>query len=129
LVGQGTAPTESVGTSGAVKTTSAEERLVDFVDAVTNDAQGTWTRLLGGRYQRTRVVLFRDSIDSACGLAQSATGPFYCPSDHKVYLDLGFFDELSARFGAPGDSAQRVDWFKRGMDSGEPRSCDTMARR
>jgi predicted metalloprotease len=80
--------------------------MVDFVDAVANDVQGAWEQLLGGRYKRTRVVLFRDSIDSACGQAEAATGPFYCPSDRKVYLDLGFFDELSRRFGAPGDFAK-----------------------
>ena len=80
--------------------------MVDFVDAVANDAQNTWERLLGNRYQRTQVVLFRDAINSACGFAQAATGPFYCPSDRKVYLDLGFFRELSERFGAPGDFAQ-----------------------
>ena len=86
--------------------TPQEERAVDFVDAVTNDAQDTWQRLLGDRYERTHVVLFRDSIESACGVAESATGPFYCPGDRKVYLDLGFFDELSEKFGAPGDFAK-----------------------
>ena len=99
-------PPGSVGTTGQVNTSPAEERLVDFVDAVTKDAQDMWAEKLGGRYERTRVVLFRDAIESACGLAQSATGPFYCPPDRKVYLDLGFFDELSRRFGAPGDFAQ-----------------------
>ena len=79
--------------------------MVDLVDSVADDAQTTWERLLGNRYQRTRVVLFRDSVDSACGMAQAATGPFYCPSDSKVYLDLGFFRELSERLGAPGDFA------------------------
>jgi predicted metalloprotease len=96
----------AVGTGGEVKSSPQEERMVDFVDAVTNDAQDTWAGLLGDRYERTRVVLFRDSIQSACGFAESATGPFYCPGDHKVYLDLGFFDELARRFGAPGDFAQ-----------------------
>jgi len=101
-----TAPSETVGTSGDPATTPAEEQMVDFVDAVTNDAQETWSGLLGSRYQRTQVVLFRDGVQSACGSASSATGPFYCPGDHKVYLDLGFFNELSRRFGAPGDFAQ-----------------------
>jgi predicted metalloprotease len=95
-----------VGTSGKVASSPGEERLVDMVDAVAGDAQSTWSRLLGDRYQTTKVVLFRDSIQSACGYAGSATGPFYCPGDRKVYLDLGFFDELDRRFGAPGDFAQ-----------------------
>jgi predicted metalloprotease len=108
LFTQGSPATETVGTSSSdpVSTTPAEERLVDFVDAVTNDSQQTWSELLGSRYQPTQVVLFRDAVQSACGSASSATGPFYCPGDHKVYLDLGFFDELSRRFGAPGDFAQ-----------------------
>ena len=100
------ASSRSVGTSGQVSSSPAEERQVDFVDAVAKDAQDTWEQILGSRYQRTRVVLFRDAIDSACGFAQAATGPFYCPEDRKVYLDLGFFSELSRRFGAPGDFAQ-----------------------
>jgi predicted metalloprotease len=106
LSNQGTAPSSAGDASTPVKSTPQEERMVDFVDAVTNDAQGTWEQLLGGRYERTRVVLFRDSIESACGQADAATGPFYCPGDRKVYLDLGFFDELSRRFGAPGDFAK-----------------------
>jgi predicted metalloprotease len=106
LFGGGGVPSESVATSGPVQASPEEEQMVDFVDAVTNDTQDTWTSLLGQRYQRTRVVLFRDAIDSACGFAQSATGPFYCPGDQLVYLDLGFFKELSQRLGAPGDFAQ-----------------------
>ena len=97
---------ESVGTTGRVATTPEEERQVDFVDAVMKDVQDTWGRLLPDAYQPTRVVLFRDGIRSACGLAQSATGPFYCPPDGRVYLDLGFFAELRERFSAPGDFAQ-----------------------
>jgi uncharacterized protein len=100
-----TAP-QSAPTGEAVPTTPEEERQVDFVDAVMVDAQATWQRLLANRYQPTTVVLFRDALQSACGFAQSATGPFYCPADQKVYLDLGFFDELGRRFGAPGDFAQ-----------------------
>jgi len=103
--GGGAAPTSS-GTPGAVRSTPEEERVVDMVDAVARDVQQTWAQILGGRYEQTKVDLFRDQINSACGFAQSATGPFYCPNDHKVYLDLGFFDELQRRFGAPGDFAQ-----------------------
>jgi predicted metalloprotease len=80
--------------------------MVRFVDAVAGDIQGTWQGILGPRYQRTQVTLFRDVVQSACGTAESATGPFYCPGDEHVYLDLGFFAELSQRFGAPGDFAQ-----------------------
>lgn len=100
------APTETVGTSGSVATTPEEARLADMVDNVMEDAQNTWRQLLGARYEETRVRLFRDAIDSACGFAQSATGPFYCPGDRRVYLDLGFFNELQRRFSAPGDFAQ-----------------------
>jgi predicted metalloprotease len=107
IVGSGDAPpSSSVGTAGKVASTPEEERLVDMVDAVMDDAQGTWREILGGRYQDTRAVLFRDAINSACGFAQAATGPFYCPADRKVYLDLGFFGELHERLGAPGDFAQ-----------------------
>src|SRR5262245_8229606 len=76
----GAPPSASVGTSGAVATSPEEERLVDFVGAVMDDAQGTWGTLLGGRYERTKTRLYRDAIESACGVAQSATGPFYCPA-------------------------------------------------
>jgi uncharacterized protein len=108
LAGEEGAPTETVGTSGSapVATTPEEEKLVDFVDVVMDDTQDVWQKLLGSRYQPTKARLFRDAIQSACGFAQSASGPFYCPADHYVYLDLGFFDELSRRFGASGDFAQ-----------------------
>ncbi len=96
----------TAGRGAPVSSSPAEEREVDFVDAVMKDVQSTWTSILGSRYQPTRVVVFRDAIDSACGMAQSATGPFYCPEDQRVYLDLGFFQELSNRFGAPGDFAR-----------------------
>lgn len=97
----------SVGAPGGeFRTTPEEEKLVDFVDAVMQDAQEMWQARLGGRYQATRAVIFRDAIQSACGSAQSATGPFYCPADQLVYLDLGFFTELHERFRAPGDFAQ-----------------------
>src|SRR5688572_27614235 len=96
LVGDpsGAPPTESVGTGGSVASTPDEERTVDFVDAVTEDIQDTWRGHLGAQYSPTAVRLFRDAIESACGFGQSATGPFYCPADRRVYLDLSFFDEL-----------------------------------
>ena len=97
-----TAPT----TGGPVASSPGEEKMVDFVDAVMEDAQGLWSGLLGNRYRKTTTRLFRDAIESGCGFAQSATGPFYCPADQRVYLDLGFFSELKSRFGAPGDFAQ-----------------------
>ncbi len=87
----------------------SEEPLVQFVSFVLDDTQKTWTQILsreGVTYRHAKLVLFRDSIDSACGMAQSATGPFYCPEDEKVYIDLGFYDELKQRFGAPGEFAQ-----------------------
>ena len=92
--------------AGELRTTPDEERLVDFVDAVMKDVQESWQSKLGGRYQPTRAVIFRDAYPSACGMGQAATGPFYCPVDQLVYLDLGFFGELRTRFGAPGDFAQ-----------------------
>ena len=99
-------PSVNTGSGGELRTTPEEEKLVDFVDAVMKDGQEMWQAKLAGRYQPTRAVIFRDAIQSACGSAQSATGPFYCPADQLVYLDLGFFTELRERFGAPGDFAQ-----------------------
>lgn len=88
---------------------STEEPKVHFVSFVLDDAQRTWTQIFqqqGRSYRHAKLVLFRDAVDSACGMAQSATGPFYCPEDEKVYIDLSFYDELTQRFGAPGDFAQ-----------------------
>jgi uncharacterized protein len=88
---------------------AAEKPTVDFVTFVLNDTQATWTKILqteGVHYRHAKLVLFRNSIASGCGNAQTASGPFYCPEDEKVYIDLGFFDELSRRFGAPGQFAQ-----------------------
>jgi predicted metalloprotease len=86
-----------------------EEEQVQFISFILDDAQDVWSKTLpryGGRFQPARLVLFRNSTNSGCGPAQSAMGPFYCPLDERVYLDLGFFDELSRRFGASGDFAQ-----------------------
>ena len=88
---------------------STEEPEVHFVSFVLDDNQRTWTQIFqqqGRSYRHAKLVLFRDAVDSACGMAQSATGPFYCPDDEKVYIDLSFYDELKRRFGASGDFAQ-----------------------
>ena len=88
---------------------AAQETEVQFVSFLLDDVQGVWAKTLpqyGARFQPARLVLFRNSTDSGCGPAQSAMGPFYCPLDERVYLDLGFFDELKRRFGASGDFAQ-----------------------
>ena len=92
---------------------SAEKPLVQFVSFVLDDTQKTWTDLLpqqaGRPYHHAKLVLFRDSIQSGCGGAESATGSFYCPNDEKVYIDLGFYDQLKRRFGAPGEFAQAYE--------------------
>jgi len=87
----------------------AEDKAARFVSHVLGDTEDTWRTLFaksGKTYEDPKLVLFSGSTDTACGLGQSASGPFYCPGDHKVYLDLTFFHELGNRFGAPGDFAQ-----------------------
>jgi predicted metalloprotease len=102
--------TSSSGDVGLSPADSArEEPMVQFVSFVLDDAQKTWDSAFdraGGSYRPANLVLFRDGTVSGCGTAESAMGPFYCPLDEKVYLDLSFFDELDKRFGAPGDFAQ-----------------------
>ena len=101
-------PTQ-VASGGEVQSTPEEEQLVQFVTFVLNDAQDTWRQKLSDQrvpYQDAKLVLFRDGTQSGCGAAQSAMGPFYCPLDQRVYIDLGFYDELRRRFGASGDFAQ-----------------------
>jgi hypothetical protein len=93
-----------------VRSSTSQDREVQFVSFVLDDVQHTWEQLLPDqanvRYRHAKLVLFRDYTDSGCGEAQSATGPFYCPVDEKVYIDLSFFDELRTRFGAPGEFAE-----------------------
>lgn len=102
--------TSESGSDGVVATGDPDDdRLAEFVAVVLGDTETVWHDLLGqqGRsYREPKLVLFRDQVRSACGHAGSAVGPFYCPADEKVYLDLSFFAELDGRFGAPGDFAQ-----------------------
>jgi predicted metalloprotease len=87
-----------------------EQPEVRFISFVLDDVQKNWDKMLPAQaatpYHHAKLVLYRDSFPSACGKAQAATGPFYCPGDEKVYLDLEFFSELKRRFGAPGEFAQ-----------------------
>jgi predicted metalloprotease len=94
------------GPPGAgTKGSAAEEQLVDFVSFVLDDVQETWAKELPG-YRDAKLVLFRGTIRSGCGFAEAQMGPFYCPADEKVYIDLSFYEEMRSRFGAPGDFAQ-----------------------
>jgi uncharacterized protein len=100
---------EQTAAGGGTFSSPQEEELKEFVAVVLADTEDTWKQLLpeiGAQYREPKLVLFLSGVESACGFAQSAVGPFYCPPDEKVYLDLDFFDELSRRFGAPGDFAQ-----------------------
>lgn len=101
-----------IGASGAPMTaadSAAEEPAILFMSFLLDDVQKTWAQTLpryGTDYRPARLAIFRNSTSSGCGPAQSAMGPFYCPLDERVYLDLGFFEELKRRFGASGDFAQ-----------------------
>ncbi len=88
--------------------TAEENQAADFVSAILADMEDTWPALLqpaGAHYEPPKLVLFSQTVESACGFGEAASGPFYCPADQKVYIDLSFFNELS-RLGAPGDFAQ-----------------------
>ena len=106
----GPAPSAEGGGAAPVASSPEEEKLVEFVSYVLDDDQKTWDQLLpaayGVPYQHAKLVLYRDATRTACGVGESTTGPFYCPTDNKLYVDLGFYDELRQRFGAPGDFAQ-----------------------
>jgi predicted metalloprotease len=104
-------PTTPAAQGGDVLTTgpAPTDELGQFMGFVMEDVQDSWARTFaeaGRQYEPTRLRLFTEAIDSGCGPASAATGPFYCPPDRRVYLDLGFFQELQSRFGAPGDFAQ-----------------------
>ncbi|MET0535220.1 MAG: neutral zinc metallopeptidase [Steroidobacter sp.] len=86
-----------------------EAQLREFITVVLADTEDTWGQIFsaaGKTYEQPRLVLFSGAVESACGFAQAAVGPFYCPGDHKLYIDLSFYQELQTRFGAPGDFAQ-----------------------
>lgn len=105
LFGGGSAGTEQVSR----ELTPQEQELTEFVSVVLADTEDTWQTVfsqLGGQYQDPKLVLFSGRVNSACGTASAAVGPFYCPGDQQVYLDLSFFQDLSSRYGAPGDFAQ-----------------------
>ncbi|WP_438752807.1 KPN_02809 family neutral zinc metallopeptidase [Pararhizobium sp. O133] len=108
--GQGTSPSGYEQTQGSSPQGSAqEEETKAFVSTVLAETEDTWNGIFqasGETYEEPKLVLFRDGINSACGMASSATGPFYCPGDHKVYLDMAFFDELAQKFDAAGDFAE-----------------------
>ena len=104
LVSSG-APTEDVAPSGA----PANDPQAQFISVVLKSTEDVWTQIFDerrARYEPPVLVLFSDATQSACGLGESAMGPFYCPRDRKVYLDLSFFRELAERFGAPGEFAR-----------------------
>lgn len=102
-----TAPAQTGGTTTTGN--AAEDELADFVATVLKDTEDVWTRLFpenfGKAYQKPTLVLFSGATQSGCGFAKAATGPFYCPADQKLYIDLSFFQELKTRFRAPGDFA------------------------
>lgn len=100
---------DSPGQSRVAPRSAAEDELAEFVSVVLADTEETWHGLFakeGASYSEPKLVLFTGAVESACGYAQAAVGPFYCPGDRKIYIDLGFYDELRTRFRAPGDFAQ-----------------------
>lgn len=109
VVLQGVQPSGPTTETGSYQETPEEAQLREFVSVVLADTEETWGEIFdaaGGTYERPRLVLFSGAVESACGFAQAAVGPFYCPGDRKVYIDLSFYQELQDRFGAPGDFAQ-----------------------
>lgn len=108
LSGGGMAVSQGGG-SGEVRESAAERELVEFVAVVLGETEDTWGQLFGASgqaYAEPKLVLFRGATQSACGLGQAAMGPFYCPADQQVYIDLSFFEDLKDKYNAPGDFAQ-----------------------
>ncbi len=97
------------GNAASVQQSPKEQQQAAFVSVILADTEDTWKKIFqqkGQTYSEPKLVLFRNAVQSACGLTQSATGPFYCPGDQKVYIDLGFYEDLKTQFHAPGDFAQ-----------------------
>ena len=104
----GYGPQSPAGANGSATAPSTDARR-DFTSAVLGDTEDVWSAIFkqtGSRYEPPKLVLFRGRWQSACGRANAAVGPFYCPADRKLYLDTSFFNELASRFGAPGEFAQ-----------------------
>jgi predicted metalloprotease len=99
-------PTEMQQSSQPYQESTAEAQLSELAGVTLAQTEETWGKLFGGKYPPPTMVMFSDQTPSACGTGQAAMGPFYCPLDQKVYLDLSFFQELEQKFGAPGDFAQ-----------------------
>lgn len=110
ISGSGDGVDVAPGAGGEVQQTPEEAKEVQFVSFVLDTAQANWAKLLpetmGAPWRDAKLVLFRNATQTGCGVGQSAMGPFYCPLDQKIYIDLGFYDDLRTRFGAPGDFAQ-----------------------
>ncbi len=102
-------PSPGGGAPAPQERSPEEDQMADFTSVVLADTEDTWTDLFqaaGKQYRDPKLVLFSGAVDSACGFAQAAMGPFYCPSDQKVYIDLSFYSDLKERHGAPGDFAE-----------------------
>lgn len=109
LLSGGDAPVEVSAPAGPAPAPPAQDTMGQFVSTVLRDTELAWQQVFaanGQKYQPPKLVLFRGRTPTACGTGESAMGPFYCPGDSKVYLDMEFFDTLSRRMGAPGDFAQ-----------------------
>lgn len=109
VVLQGVQPSQPTGEQVPYNESPEEAQLREFISVVLADTEQAWGQIFsaaGRTYEQPKLVLFSGAVESACGFAQAAVGPFYCPGDRKVYIDLSFYQELQSRFGAPGDFAQ-----------------------
>ncbi|WP_047306202.1 neutral zinc metallopeptidase [Pseudomonas fluorescens] len=109
LLGEQSSQTSAPATPQARKAPPANDEQAEFVRAILGDTEDTWGQIFqqaGRQYQAPKLILFRGRVNSACGAATSASGPFYCPADRQVYLDMDFFREMAQRFSAAGDFAQ-----------------------